>query len=73
MACSNLFSGDLPELSNQIIQNLHNNFNTLYSLALVNHFWCRLTIPLLWEDPFSVKYRGNLSSRFLDKYFLFSI
>src|SRR2546425_1073399 len=53
MACSKLFSGDLPEISTYIIQNLRNNVNTLYSLALVNRFWCRLAIPLLWEDPFS--------------------
>src|SRR3954449_11915615 len=71
MACSKLFSGDLPELSTYIIQNLRNNFDTLYSLALVNRFWCRLVIPLLWEDPFSTKYRKNLSFHFLDTYFLF--
>src|SRR5688572_12078753 len=71
MACSKLFSGDLPELSTNIIQNLHNNFNTLYSLALVNRFWCRLAIPLLWEDPFSIKYRENLPPYFIDTYFLF--
>ncbi|CAB4438317.1 unnamed protein product [Rhizophagus irregularis] len=35
MACSKLFSGDLPEL------------------------WCRLAIPLLWEDPFSIKFPKN--------------
>ena len=71
MACSKLFSGDLPEISTYIIQNLRNNFNTLYSLALVNRFWCRLAIPLLWEDPFSIKYREKLSYHFLDIYFLF--
>src|ERR687884_2166928 len=71
MACSKLFSGDVPEVSTCIIQNLRNNFNTLYSLALVNRFWCRLAIPLLWEDPFSIKYRENLSFHFLDIYFLF--
>src|SRR5436190_7225077 len=67
MACSKLFSGDLPEISSYIIQNLRNNVNTLYSLALVNRFWCRLAIPLLWEDPFSV----YLPSHFIDTYFLF--
>src|ERR1043165_5878678 len=71
MACSKLFSGNLPEISLYIIQNLRNNTNTLYSLALANRFWCRLAIPLLWEDPFSIKYRKNLSSHFLDIYFLF--
>ena len=70
MACSKLFSGDVPEVSNNIIQYLRNNFNTLYSLALVNSFWCRLAIPLLWEDPFSIKYRKKISFYFLDTYFL---
>ena len=69
MSCSKLFSGDLPETSTCIIQNLRNNFNTLYSLALVSRFWCRLAIPLLWEDPFSIKHRKNF--HFLDTYFLF--
>src|ERR1051325_9198945 len=71
MACSKLFSGRLPELSAHIIQNLRNNVNALYSLALVNRFWCRLSIPLLWEDPFSIKYRKNSTSHFLNTYLLF--
>ena len=71
MACSKLFSGDLPEISSYIIQNLRNNVNTLFSLTLVNRFWCRLAIPLLWEDPFFVRYRENLPSHFIDTYFLF--
>src|SRR5947208_9173955 len=71
MAFSRLFSGDLPEVSNDIIQTLRYDFKTLYSLSLVNRFWCRLAIPLLWEDPFSIKYRKNLTSHFLDTYFLF--
>jgi hypothetical protein len=71
MSCSKLISGDLPEVSTCIIQNLRNNFSTLYSLALVNRFWCCLAIPLLWEDPFSIKYRPSLSYHFLDTYFLF--
>src|SRR5437763_8389415 len=71
MACSKLFSGDLPEVSTCIVQNLRNDVNTLYSLALVNRFWCRLAIPILWEDPFSVKYQVNLTYHFLDTYLLF--
>src|SRR3954468_24929058 len=68
MVCSKLFSGDLPEISSCIIQNLRNKFNTLYSLALVNRFWCRLAISLLWEDPFSIRYR---EPHFLDTYLFF--
>src|SRR2546430_5971226 len=72
MACSKLFSGDLPEISTYIIQNLRNDFNTLYSLALVNRFWCRLAIPLIWEDPFSIKYlEHSITFHFLDTYLLF--
>ncbi|PKY54251.1 hypothetical protein RhiirA4_447960 [Rhizophagus irregularis] len=51
MACSKLFSGYLPELTDEIIQYFRNDYKTLHSCALVNRFWSRLSIPLLWEDP----------------------
>uniref|UniRef100_U9UKK6 F-box domain-containing protein n=1 Tax=Rhizophagus irregularis (strain DAOM 181602 / DAOM 197198 / MUCL 43194) TaxID=747089 RepID=U9UKK6_RHIID len=54
MTCSKIFSGDLPELTNEIIQYFRKDFSTLYSCILVNRLWCRLAIPLLWEDPFSL-------------------
>ena len=54
MACSKIFSGDLPELTNEIIQLFRNDYKTLHSCILVNRLWCRLAIPLLWEDPFSI-------------------
>ncbi|CAB4435816.1 unnamed protein product [Rhizophagus irregularis] len=53
MACSKIFS-DLPELTYKIIQYFRKDISTLYSCILVNRLWCRLTIPLLWEDPFSL-------------------
>ncbi|PKC64191.1 hypothetical protein RhiirA1_462746 [Rhizophagus irregularis] len=53
MSDSNTFLGDLPELSYEIINYLKNDFSTLYSCILVNKLWCRLAIPLLWENPFS--------------------
>src|ERR1700743_3446532 len=59
MACSKLFSGDLPELINEVIQYFHHDYKTLHSCILVNRLWCRLTIPLLWEDPFSIKLPKN--------------
>src|SRR5947199_9932861 len=55
MACSKIFSGDLPELMNEIIQYFHLDYETLHSCILVNRLWCRLAIPLLWENPFSMK------------------
>ncbi|GBC02660.1 hypothetical protein RclHR1_04740003 [Rhizophagus clarus] len=54
MACSKICSGNLPELTDEIIQYFRNDFSTLHSCILVNRLWCRLAIPLLWEDPFSI-------------------
>ncbi|PKC65755.1 hypothetical protein RhiirA1_460630 [Rhizophagus irregularis] len=59
MTYSKIISGDLPELTYEIIQYLRNDISTLYSCILVNRLWCRLTIPLLWEDPFSIKESKN--------------
>ncbi|PKY27002.1 hypothetical protein RhiirB3_442536 [Rhizophagus irregularis] len=54
MSCSKIFSGDLPELIYEIIKNFQNDYSTLHSCVLVNRLWCRLAIPLLWENPFSI-------------------
>ncbi|POG58608.1 hypothetical protein GLOIN_2v1729262, partial [Rhizophagus irregularis DAOM 181602=DAOM 197198] len=54
MSCSKIFSGDLPELIFDIIKYFQDDYSTLYSCVLVNRLWCRLTIPLLWENPFSI-------------------
>ncbi|GBC02668.1 hypothetical protein RclHR1_04740011 [Rhizophagus clarus] len=59
MACSKLFPGNLPELTNEIIQYFRGDHNTLHSCILVNRSWCRLAMPLLWEDPFSMKLPKN--------------
>ena len=59
MTCSKLFSGDIPELTNEIIQYFRNDFSTLYSCILVNRLFCRIAIPILWEDPFSMKFPKN--------------
>src|SRR6266542_657324 len=55
MACSKLFSGDLTEITNYTIQYLRNDLKSLYSCIFVNRHLCQITIPILWEDPFSVK------------------
>ncbi|RGB41150.1 hypothetical protein C1646_810922 [Rhizophagus diaphanus] len=65
MTYSKIFSGDLPELLNEIIQYFHHDYKTLHSCILVNRLWCRLAIPLLWEDPFSIP---TLNYRFIDIY-----
>ncbi len=74
MACSKIFSGDLPEITNDIIQYLQNDLKSLYSCVLVNRILCQIAIPILWEDPFSVKCQQDIegySYKFLDTYLLF--
>jgi hypothetical protein len=58
MSCSKIFSGDLPELTYGVLKYFKNDFSTLHSCILVNRLWCRLAIPLLWENPFSIS-TGN--------------
>ncbi|PKY34199.1 hypothetical protein RhiirB3_453682 [Rhizophagus irregularis] len=55
MSHSKIFSGDLPELIYEVIKYFQNDYSTLYSCILVNRLWCRLAIPLLWENPFSFR------------------
>ncbi|PKC57925.1 hypothetical protein RhiirA1_541360 [Rhizophagus irregularis] len=57
-SCSKLFSGNLPELTYDVLKFLRNDYSTLYSCILVNRLWCRLAMPLLWENPFSIS-TGN--------------
>ncbi|GBC29085.2 hypothetical protein GLOIN_2v1883794 [Rhizophagus irregularis DAOM 181602=DAOM 197198] len=52
MSCSKLIN--LPELTYEVIKYFQNDYSTLHSCVLVNRLWCRLAIPLLWENPFSI-------------------
>ncbi|GBC09390.1 hypothetical protein RclHR1_08820001 [Rhizophagus clarus] len=61
MTCSKIFS-ELPELLSEIIQYFRCDFSALHSCILVDRLWCRLAIPLLWENPFSIIHRGNCDS-----------
>ncbi|CAG8439187.1 9138_t:CDS:2 [Dentiscutata heterogama] len=35
----------------EFLLDFHNDRKTLYTCALVNREWCRITIPLLWRNP----------------------
>ncbi|GBC03626.1 hypothetical protein RclHR1_05220003 [Rhizophagus clarus] len=59
MTCSKTSIENLPEIASEIIQYCRNDFSTLHSCILVNRLWCRLVIPILWEDPFSIKSPKN--------------
>ncbi|RIB06831.1 hypothetical protein C2G38_2216122, partial [Gigaspora rosea] len=63
---SKIFTGDMPELMEKILKNLKNEIDSLYSCALVNRHWCKTSIPILWQNPFSHKETKPL---FISQYF----
>ncbi|KAF0547201.1 hypothetical protein F8M41_000773 [Gigaspora margarita] len=62
---SKIFMGDMPELMENILDNLNNEFYSLYSCALVSRHWCKMSIPILWQNPFSFDH----NSLFISQYF----
>ncbi|RIB26286.1 hypothetical protein C2G38_2163773 [Gigaspora rosea] len=50
---SKVLMGDMPELMENILNNLNGEIESLYSCTLVNRHWCKISIPILWQDPFS--------------------
>ncbi|CAG8439562.1 4893_t:CDS:1 [Cetraspora pellucida] len=57
----------MPELMENILNNLNNEFYSLYSCTLVSRHWCNMTIPILWRDPFSPDRKGRKPS-FISRY-----
>ncbi|KAF0542523.1 f-box domain-containing protein [Gigaspora margarita] len=43
----------MPELMEIVFNNLNNEIYSLYSCALVSRHWCKMSIPFLWQNPFS--------------------
>ncbi|RIB26322.1 hypothetical protein C2G38_2030305 [Gigaspora rosea] len=62
---SKIFMGNMPELMEKILNNLNNELYSLYSCALVSRHWCKMSIPILWKDPFSFEQK----TLFISKYF----
>ncbi|RIB11009.1 hypothetical protein C2G38_140167 [Gigaspora rosea] len=50
---SKILMGDMPELMENILNNLKYDLNSLYSCSLVSRHWCKMSIPILWKNPFS--------------------
>ncbi|RIB08019.1 hypothetical protein C2G38_2272264 [Gigaspora rosea] len=48
-----------------IFNNLNDEIYSLYSCALVSRHWCKMAVPILWQDPFSSARRPF----FISKYF----
>ncbi|KAF0555488.1 hypothetical protein F8M41_017211 [Gigaspora margarita] len=61
---SKIFTGDIPELLEIIFNYLNNEIYSLYSCALVNRHWCKVSIPILWQDPFSLELRPFFISNY---------
>ncbi|RHZ71078.1 hypothetical protein Glove_262g54 [Diversispora epigaea] len=40
----------------EILKFLANDVKTLHSCLLVNRSWCRLTVPILWSNPWKYKF-----------------
>ncbi|RIB25465.1 hypothetical protein C2G38_2165788 [Gigaspora rosea] len=55
----------MPELMENILNNLKNDPNSLYSSALASRHWCKMSIPILWQNPFSF----NKNPLFISEYF----
>ncbi|KAF0557820.1 hypothetical protein F8M41_012274 [Gigaspora margarita] len=62
---SKILKGDMPELMEDILNNLNDEIYSLYSCALVNRYWCKMSIPILWQDPFSFKPRPSFISNYI--------
>ncbi|RIB14079.1 hypothetical protein C2G38_2144241 [Gigaspora rosea] len=54
----------MPELMENILNNLDNEFYSLYSCALVSRHWCKMSIPILWQDPFKFQKKPMFISRY---------
>lgn len=55
----------------EILESMDNDRNSLFSCALVNRHWCRLTIPLLWRRPFEHGYPNDFGLKLLKIYISF--
>ncbi|KAF0558045.1 hypothetical protein F8M41_011202 [Gigaspora margarita] len=61
---SKIFAGDMPELMERILHNLDSEnsevdqvdhgITSLFSCTLVNRYWCKMSIPILWQNPFEI-------------------
>src|SRR3954452_17454099 len=47
-----------------ILKGLRYDNNSLYSCLLVNKTWCKITIPILWKDPWKNVREKETKSRF---------
>ncbi|GBB88030.1 hypothetical protein RclHR1_14550004 [Rhizophagus clarus] len=46
-----------------ILEELKNDIPSLYSCLLVNRFWCEITAPILWKNPFNKRRKITVNAR----------
>ncbi|KAF0542517.1 hypothetical protein F8M41_004501 [Gigaspora margarita] len=64
---SKIFMGGMPELMENILNNVNDDeFHSIYSCALVSRHWCKMSIPILWQNPFTY----NNNPLFISQYLL---
>ncbi|CAG8523654.1 11600_t:CDS:2 [Ambispora leptoticha] len=58
-----------PEILQQIITFHEDNYKTLYSCLLVNKYWCRNVVPILWRNmPEKYKKKSPSAYKFIQAY-----
>ncbi|KAF0479013.1 hypothetical protein F8M41_023921 [Gigaspora margarita] len=73
---SKILKGDMTELMENILNNLNDDIYSLHSCTLVSRHWCKMSIPILWQEPFLFKTRPSFISNYFssldeyDKFFL---
>ncbi|RIB25491.1 hypothetical protein C2G38_2067284, partial [Gigaspora rosea] len=58
----------MPELMENILNNLKNEIHSLYSCALVSRHWCKMSIPILWQNPFSFGQKPSFISEYFSSF-----
>ncbi|CAG8444482.1 24760_t:CDS:2 [Dentiscutata erythropus] len=53
------------EILEKILENLEDDKNTLFSCMLVNRYWCKLAVRILWSKPFHLSYSPKLVRSYL--------
>src|SRR6185369_4253281 len=48
--------------------NTRKNYADLHSCLLVNRFWCKMVVSILWEDPFSYQLSSKKFNLLLKTY-----
>ncbi|RHZ45250.1 hypothetical protein Glove_682g17 [Diversispora epigaea] len=62
-------SSSLPiECWQEILKNLENDKKSLHSFLLVNRTWCKIIVPILWNNPFQLVCQSSCDNNDNDEY-----